>query len=164
MQSTLLLLVVWMLAICLIPNSHVAGQLTEDPPGSIGAEDLSRRLQELSAKCANKDSRDVCEKVAGGFAQEFYGFLESVLASSNDTFISHVAPSIQKSWETVLNITEKLSAAAEPGERLLDSNLRNLTKLCNQTLQSLTRRTAGIRIAHTNILKAARRSYLPGIV
>ena len=165
MQSTLLLLVVWMLAICLIPNSHVAGERTEDLSDLIGADqELQRRAQELSAQCANKDSRDVCEKVAGGFAQEFYGFLESVLASSNDTFISHVAPSIQKSWETVLNITEKLSAAAEPGERLLDSNLRNLTKLCNQTLQSLTRRTAGIRIAHTNILKAARRSYLPGIV
>jgi len=105
----------------------------------------------------------LCEAVAGGFAQELLGYMYSVLASSNDTFVSQVAPKLKKSVETVLNITEKLSSAAEPGERLLDSKLRDLTSQFNQTLQSLMRRTADFHAAHTSILKAARRSYLPGI-
>jgi hypothetical protein len=159
MKSTLLSLLLLMLAICVLANSLVSGKLNED----FTDQELERRAQDLRAKCMNKVNRDICEEGAGGFAQELLGYLNSVLASSNDTFVSHVAPSIQKSWETVLNITENLSSAAEPGERFLDNNLRNLTKLCNETFQSLARRTASIGIAHTNILKAARRSYLPGL-
>jgi hypothetical protein len=153
--SLLLILSLCFLSICSVSGMHNEDLFSTD-------QELQRRAQDLSEKCKGRVNREVCKEGAGGFAQELLDYLNSVLASSNDTFVSHVAPSIQKTWETVLNITENLSSAAEPGERLLDSNLRNLTKLCNQTFQSLTRRTAGIRIAHTNILKAARRSYLPG--
>ena len=81
---------------------------------------------------------------------------------SNDTLVSQVAPTLQSSWDTVLNITQALSSAAEPGEALLDSKLRNLTSMFADRFKSLKREAAGIRTAHTNVLKAARRSYLPG--
>jgi hypothetical protein len=140
-------------------DEHHADSFEDD---SDTVQELHTKTEELRTKCVNQHNRDSCEEVAGGFAQELLGFINLALASSNDTFVSQVAPKLQKSWETVLNITEKISSVAEPGERLLDSKLRNLTSLCNQTLQSLTRRTADFHAAHTSILKAARRSYLPG--
>lgn len=144
-----------------VPSDQLHANSFED--NSDAAQQLLEKTEELRTQCVHQYNRDSCEAVAGGFAQELLGYMYSVLASSNDTFVSQVAPKLKKSWETVLNITEKLSSAAEPGERLLDSKLRELTSQCNQTLQSLTRRTADFHAAHTSILKAARRSYLPGI-
>jgi hypothetical protein len=125
--------------------------------------ELRQKAEDVKAKCQNSQDRATCEEVAGGLTQDLLVYLNLVLASSNNTLVSQVAPTLYKSWETVLNITERLSLAADPGERLLDSKLRNLTSLCNQTLHSLTQRTAGFHAAHTSILKAARRSYLPGV-
>ena len=144
-----------------VPSDQLHANSFED--SSDAAQELLAKTEELRKQCVHQYNRDSCEAVAGGFAQELLGYMYSVLASSNDTFVSQVAPKLKKSVETVLNITEKLSSAAEPGERLLDSKLRDLTSQFNQTLQSLTRRTADFHAAHTSILKAARRSYLPGI-
>jgi hypothetical protein len=90
--------------------------------------------------------------------------LNSALASSNDTFVSLVAPALQKSWQSVLNITEAISSAAEPSEQFFDTKLRNLTILCDELLKSLNQRTFRIDAAHANILKAARRSHIPGVL
>ena len=153
-------LVFTLLTICALTQGSITNN-DEDLSG-INLE-LRQKAEELKAKCQNNKDRETCEEVAGGFAQELLVYLNMVLASSNNTLVSQVAPALHKSWEIVINITERLSSAADPGERLLDSKLRNLTSLCNQTLHSLTQRVAGFHAAHTNILKAARRSYLPGM-
>lgn len=164
--NLLSILMMTFLAICALAIGSVTDNNNATDSSSdddiLDFQELLRKAEELNAKCALGDT-DACEEGAGGFAQEMIGYLKLVLASSNDTFVSQVAPALQSSWMTVLNITERLSSAAEPGERLLDSRLRTLTSICNETLHSLTRRTAGFHAAHTSILKAARRSYLPGM-
>jgi hypothetical protein len=126
------------------------------------ANELDRDVRLLHATCQDLGNREACEQRAEGLAQELFGYLKSLLAMSNDTLVSQVAPTLQSSWDTVLNITQALSSAAEPGEALLDSKLRNLTSMFADRFKSLKREAAGIRTAHTNVLKAARRSYLPG--
>lgn len=163
--NLLSVLLMTFLAICALAIGSVTDKYNATDNSSdddtLYFQELLRKAEELNAKCALGDT-DACEEGAGGFAQDMIGYLNLVLASSNDTFVSQVAPTLQRSWMTVLNITERLSSAAEPGERLLDSRLRTLTSIINETLYSLTQRTASFHAAHTSILKAARRSYLPG--
>jgi len=167
--TTFLFLMLTLSVLCVVAKGSVTDKKSspadlsgETPELQQRANALDRDAQLLHATCQNSENRDACESRAEGLAQELFGYLNSLIAMSNDTLVSQVAPTLQKSWDTVLNITQALSSAAEPGEVLLDSKLRNMTSLFAEAFQSLKRETAGIRRAHTNVLKAARRSFLPG--
>jgi hypothetical protein len=161
--------VLTLLAFCILANaSHsptrksTVWSETEQPTADY--EGISQRAEELKTACRSNNNRDACIEGAGGLAHDLFGYLNSALASSNDTFVSLVAPALQKSWQSVLNITEAISSAAEPSEQFFDTKLRNLTILCDELLKSLNQRTFRIDAAHANILKAARRSHIPGVL